>query len=137
MLTRTNGYKIGGTKLLGVPTIPYKSTKRMGTNIAREIEKLLYDWNCLNSTNGMVFDTTTGNTGHKTAACVAIQETFERYLFWFACRHHVGDVILSHVWKSLDIEVSKKPEMSLFERFQESFDKMSQSDIDGFNFLHR
>ena len=125
---------IGGTKLLGVPNIPYKSSDKAGAQIANATKKLLEDWNCLNSPSGMVFDTTSANTGHKTAGCVAVQETLDRHLLWFACRHHVGEIILTHVWDALNIEVSKKPEVTVFERFQDNFDKLTHGDVEGFDF---
>ena len=122
------------TKLLGVPNVPYKSSDKAGAQIANATKKLLEDWNCLNSPSGMVFDTTSANTGHKTAGCVAVQETLDRHLLWFTCRHHVGEIILTHVWDALNIEVSKKPEVTVFERFQDNFDKLTHGDVEGFDF---
>ena len=55
----------------------------------------------------MCFDTTSSNTGHVTAACVTIQQQLGRALLWCACRHHVGEVVISHVFEKLEIEVSK------------------------------
>ena len=52
------------------------------------------------------------------AACVKIQTKLNRALLWCACRHHIGEVILDHVFEGLKIEVSKSPEISLFKRFQ-------------------
>ena len=77
----------------------------------------------------MVFDTTATNTGHKTAGCVTIQEMLERPLLWFACRHHIGEVLLKHTWDALNIEVAKKTEITMFERFKRNFDNLTHSDI--------
>ncbi len=71
---------------------------------------------CEDNICGMVFDTTSSNTGAHTAACVSLQTLLNRILLWFACRHHVGEVILTHVWEALKIETSLSPEISLFQR---------------------
>ena len=125
---------IGGIKLLGVPALPHKSTEYAGTLVSEVTYNALNEWECVNAAKGMVFDTTTSNTGHKTAACVAVQTKLERPLLWFACRHHIGEIVLTHVWDALQIEVSKKPEVTLFERFKANFDNITHSDITGLDF---
>ena len=56
-------------------------------------------------------------TGHESAACVSLQERLGRPLLWLACRHHVGEVVLTHVWDALRIEVSKAPDVTVFVRY--------------------
>ena len=56
-------------------------------------------------------------TGHESAACVSLQERLGRPLLWLACRHHVGERVLHHVWEALAIEVSKSPEVVVFQRY--------------------
>ena len=69
----------------------------------------------------MVFDTTSSNTGAQTVACVALQNTISKSLLWFACRHHEVEVALGYVWNVLKIEVSKSPEIQIFQRFRRHF----------------
>ena len=107
---------IGGSKLLGVPAIHNKSSDSTGKLIAQATVPLLEEWNCKDSVVGMVFDTTASNTGHKTAGCIQIQISLNKPLLWFACRHHIGEVILTHVWTDLKIETSKSPIITVFER---------------------
>lgn len=57
-----------------------------------------------------------GISGHKTGGCIAVQDMMKKALLWFACRHHVGEVVLSHVWDALKVEVSRSPEITLFQR---------------------
>ena len=52
---------IGGTKLLGVPTLP--QDLRMGRGTARVTFELLAEWNAEDTVAGMVFDTTSVNSG--------------------------------------------------------------------------
>ena len=126
---------IGGVKLHGVPTYPKKSTERAGSLIANATVSLLDEWNWIpiDCPRGMVFDTTSSNTGSKTAGCVAIQEALEHHLLWFACRHHMGEVVLKHVWDAFKIEVAK-PEITVFERFKDNFSKITHSDIAGLDY---
>ena len=44
-----------------------------------------------------------------------------RALLWSGCRHHVGEVILTHVFEDLQIETSKSPEVVLFARLRKNF----------------
>ena len=88
---------VGDTKLLGVPAIRHKSSSFAGSLIADASDELIKIWDCQNSLAGMVFDTTSSNTGAQTAAWVALQNTISKPLLWFACRRHVGEVVLGHV----------------------------------------
>ena len=87
---------IGGTKLLGVPSIPKKSGGNAGQLVSGATVKLLNEWNCSDKIIGMVFDTTPSNTDCMTAACVSIQNRMSQPLLWVACRHHIGEVVLDH-----------------------------------------
>jgi hypothetical protein len=125
---------IGGIKLLGVPGLPHLSTERAGDLISEASIKLLDQWDCKESVVGMVFDTTSSNTGYLTGACIAIQRDLKKHLLWFACRHHIGEVILSHVWESLQIEVSKSPEVTIFTRFKDRWSQLTHSENSDLNF---
>lgn len=120
---------VGGVKLLGVPALTHKSTEKIGPQISRATKELLDDWKCSDNISGMVFDTTSSNTGGISAACISIQSALSRFLLWLACRHHVGEVVLTVVWDSLQIEVSKSPDISLFTRFKENFEHIDYNDL--------
>ena len=77
----------------------------------------------------MVFDTTASNTGHVSAACVSIQQLLDRPLLWSGCRHHIGEVVVSHVFNDLKIEASKSPETMLFVRLRKHWDKLQTPDM--------
>jgi hypothetical protein len=111
-------------KLLGVPAYQPGTDRKSGDIIAGLTVDLLSTWLCADSIINMTFDTTASNTGHISAACVSIQEKLGRALLWSACRHHVGEVILSHVFKDLHIETSKSPDVTLFTRFRKQFNQL-------------
>lgn len=108
-------------KVLGVPAYKPGTDKKCGEIISKLTFDLLCSWNCTDSICNMVFDTTTSNTGHVSAACIQIQETLERPLLWSGCRHHVGEVILTHVFEDLKIETSKSPDVMLFTRLRKNW----------------
>jgi hypothetical protein len=109
-------------KFLGVPFYAMGSQRKTGDIIADLTIDLLHSWQCSDSIVNMVFDTTRSNTGHVTAACVTIQMRLGRALLWSGCRHHVGEVILTHVFEDLQIETSKSPEVLLFARLRKNFE---------------
>jgi hypothetical protein len=53
---------------------------------------------------------------------MSIQQKLGRTLLWSACRHHVGEIILTYVFQVLHIELSKSPEVALFSRFCKHFE---------------
>ena len=111
-------------KLLGVPAYKPGTDRRAGDIVTEKTMELLKLWDCQNSIVSMVFDTTAANTGHVTAACVCLQQALGRPLLWAACRHHVGEVILTQIFNDLKIEVSKSPEVSVFSRFRKNFESV-------------
>lgn len=113
-----------GVKLLGTPSYPVGTDRPAGHIISDNTVDLLKSWNCADNIVNLVFDTTASNTGHVTAACVTIQQTLGRALLWSGCRHHVGELIVGHVFEDLKIETSKAPEVTLFQRFRANYDSI-------------
>ena len=126
---------IGGVKLLGVPALPVKSSQPAGDLISNATVDLLRSWNCTTNVAAMVFDTTASNTGHLTAGCICIQRKLDRALLWCACRKHVGEIILTRVWDSLNVEVSKSKDVSVFVKFRDNFNKLPHADSDAFTYV--
>ena len=100
-------------KLLGVPGCTKATDQTCGAIIADLTVKLTDEWHCSDKVVNMTFDTTSSNTGHLTAACIAIQNKLQRALLWSGCRRHIGEVILSHVFEDLKTEISQSPNVSL------------------------
>lgn len=115
------------TKLLGTPAYLPGSDRNAGDIISEKTMSLLNSWGCADNIVNMVFDTTASNTGHVTAACVSIQQALGRALLWSACRHHVGEIVISNVFTSLKIEGSKSPDVALFSRFRANYEMLQHS----------
>ncbi|KAK5879916.1 hypothetical protein CesoFtcFv8_022992 [Champsocephalus esox] len=109
-------------KLLGVPAYMKGTDEPRGMIIARLTCKLLQDWCCTDQVVNMAFDTTASNIGHLTAPCIAIQLSLGRPLLWSGCRHHIGEVLLSHIFTDLKMETSRSPEVTLFTRIRDIWD---------------
>ena len=88
---------------VGVPALQQKTDMLTGPKIADAAIELLEMWDCKSSVRSMVFNTTNSNTGAITAACVSIQERLNKELLWLACRHHIGEIILTHSWESMKV----------------------------------
>ena len=67
-------------KLLGVPCYEPGTDQHTGDIITQKTAELLAQWNCADSIVNMTFDTTASNTGHVTAACVALQHNLGKAL---------------------------------------------------------
>ena len=107
-------------KLLGIPIYP-SGEENSDNKIANLTLDLLNSWHCTESIVNMTFDTTTSNTSHVSAACVTIQQRLGKALLWSGCRHHIGEVMLSHVYEDLKIETSRLPDVVLFPKFRKNF----------------
>ena len=79
----------------------------------------------------MYFNLFVGNTN---GACVMFQNIIEQPLLWNPCCHHIGEVVLPHVWNALEIEVSKAPEIQLFKRMKTHYQTIIDRDISSIKF---
>lgn len=111
-------------KLLGTRSYAPGTDAKSGDIISSLTLDLMEEWQCVDSIVNMVFDTTASHTGHLSAACVAIQNKLDRPLLWSACRHHIGEVILSHVFADIKIEVSKSPDVVIFSKFRKHYEEI-------------
>lgn len=114
----------GNFKLLGIPIV----STATGSVIGEKVYDLVQQWKCTSNVVAMACDTTSTNTGHLSAACITFQQKLGRHLLWAMCRHHVGELIISNIYKNL-IESSKAPEVKLFVRLQEVFDEISKTEF--------
>ena len=80
----------------------------------------------MNNIYGMVFDTTSCNTGHLLGACVTFQKWLRKSIFWLACRHHVLELLLDNFFCSLAIEKLKTHEVEVFKRFKKHYNEIWQ-----------
>ena len=74
----------------------------------------LKDWNISSEKIvALCFDTTSSNTRIHVGACTLLEKQLGKTLLYTACRHHIHEVILSHVYKTC-FGASSGPEIKLF-----------------------
>ena len=84
----------GTEKILAVPKID----AGIGEQQANACLNTLDEWELRSQVGGLVFDTTSSNTGLHSGACTILERTLERNLGWIGCRHHVFEVMLASVF---------------------------------------
>ncbi|KAK3924257.1 Putative gustatory receptor 36b, partial [Frankliniella fusca] len=110
----------GTEKLLGIPELAHGS----GECIATAVVTLLTEWNLLEHIIGLVFDTTSTNSGRWGGACVLIQQKLSMDLLELACRHHVLELVLGAVFDAL-FGVSKKPDFMFVDLLKNAWKKIN------------
>lgn len=111
----------GFEKLLGVPKIPNGT----GEAVAAVTIKTLEEWKLTKQVKGLCFDTTSSNTGINSGACTLIEKRMGRNLLYFACRHHIHEIILADVF-TLCFGPSSGPDVLLFKRFKDYWNFIDQ-----------
>lgn len=111
-------------KILGIA----KLSAGTGEAQAKAVIHLLNFWDIIGDVIGMSFDTTASNTGSKNGACVVLEKHIGRNLLYFACRHHVHEIIVAGVFGSL-FGPSSGPNIPLFQRFQQYWPKVNQGNF--------
>ena len=111
-------------QLLGVP----KLASGTGQAQAGAVIECLDDWNLRSKIKGLCFDTTSSNTGRHSGACTLIEKALEQNVLYFACRHHVMEIVLEKVFTALKITAaSSGPDIALFKRFKEHWPYIDQA----------
>jgi len=114
-----SGYEVN--KILGIT----KTSSGTGKAQATSVSQLLNLWEVADDTVGMCFDTTASNTGAKNGACVLLEQQLDKQLVYFACRHHIHELIVSGVFSML-FGPSKSPNIPILERFQTFWPNIDQ-----------
>ena len=80
----------GDKQLLSVPKLLKGSAEAQ----ADAIIGCLNEWGVASRVNSLCFDTTASNTGRKSGTCVRLEFMLKKNLLYFACRHHVLDLVI-------------------------------------------
>jgi hypothetical protein len=103
----------GVQKLLGIP----KLQRGTGENAASAVADCVEEWGVLGQIKAMCLNTTATNTGHKSGACILLEQKINKELLWLACRPHILELILSAAF-GVVIVGSSGPDVLLFNRFR-------------------
>ncbi len=77
------------SQLLGAWAIPSSSEEHTQDEVVRCIN----EWECAENITALCSDNPTGNTGYDIGAAVRIEEALGKPLLYFACRHHILELI--------------------------------------------
>ncbi|KAG0728480.1 hypothetical protein GWK47_032372 [Chionoecetes opilio] len=115
----------GTVQLLNVPKLPSGT----GSERAKAVVGALKDWDLTERISGMSFDTTSSNTGRNDGACVLIEQQLKKDLLYFACRHHVLELLLAAAFTTV-MGPTSGPEVTLFKRFQDHWKFIDRSQFE-------
>ena len=110
----------GFRKLLGCP----ETSDGTGKSEAEVVQKLLEDWGVGEQLCGLVFDTTSSNTGSESGACKILEDWCGTSLLWLACRHHIHELHVKRVFQGVFGE-TKDPGVSIFRRLKSSWHSLT------------
>ena len=97
-------------KLLGAP----ETKNGTGAAEADVVIDLLKSWN-VKGICGMVFDTTSSNSGAETGACKCLEDWLEYPVMWLACRHHMYELHLKRIVQGVT-GLTTDPGVKIFRR---------------------
>jgi hypothetical protein len=101
--------------------------------MANAVVQALDDWHLADKVKAMSFDTTTSNSGALAGAAVLIERKMAKNLLHLACRHHIFEVMLGDVFKSL-AGPSSGPDIQVFKRFKNAWPSINHDNdriVDG------
>ena len=111
----------GVSQLLRVEKIPNGTGREQSNAVVNALE----DWNLSDKVVSMVFDTTASNTGRLNGACTHIEKMLEKNLLYFACRHHVMELVAKAAFTTL-FKSTRGPDEVLFKRFQAKWETIDK-----------
>ena len=103
----------GIEQLLGVP----KLLSGTGDAQASAVMTCLEEWGIEDQVAALCFDTTASNTGHRSGACLLIEQRLNKNLLFLACRHHVMELLVGAAFEKSILGTSTGPEILLFKRY--------------------
>ncbi|KAG0714250.1 hypothetical protein GWK47_014489 [Chionoecetes opilio] len=116
-------YSSGIQKILAVP----KLSEGKAEPTAVVIGEVLTEWNLKDCIVAVCFDTTAVNTGGKSGVSLRLEMMLDKPLLYFACRHHVLEILLDKVFSSLFQEQSNGTEVSLFLDFRNMWPQIDKT----------
>ncbi|KAI5714347.1 hypothetical protein M8J76_015698 [Diaphorina citri] len=112
-------------QLLGVPLADSSTGKEQ----AVAVYECLQEWGLTNCVKAMCFDTTALNTGRLNGACTILEQMLDKELFYFACRHHILEVLLRGVF-DVKLGSTTGPHPDLFKKFEKAWPNIDKTKYD-------
>ena len=119
------GKGLAKEKVLGDVPIGKGTDRNMATASAR----LLREWGIADRVIAICFDTTASNTGWQSGANVFLEADLETPVFWFACLHHVMELLLGAAMTE-KLGPTSGPREKYFVRFESFFNSLSKEEVE-------
>lgn len=103
-------------------------TSGTGRQQARAVFDLLKEWDLDEKVEALCCDTTASNTGRIQGACVLLEQTLNKDLLYYPCRHHIFEILLRSVFDA-KISISSGPSVKIFHRFRDTWTKIDKSNF--------
>ncbi|GBO46097.1 hypothetical protein AVEN_267091-1 [Araneus ventricosus] len=94
--------------------------KYAGKEQAQAVWKTTLDWNLEDNVHILCCDTMALNTGVFIGACALLKQKFVREMIFFACRHHVYQLVLKAVFEVKIKQVKTSSDIPLFKKFKDN-----------------
>ncbi|KAL1454591.1 hypothetical protein WDU94_010811 [Cyamophila willieti] len=112
-------------QLLGVPL----ADSSTGEEQALAVYECLQEWGLTNCVKAMCFDTTASNTGRLNGACTILEQMLDKELLYFACRHHILEVVLRGVFE-VKLGSTTGPHPDLFKKIEKAWPNIDKTKYD-------
>ncbi|GBM42698.1 hypothetical protein AVEN_219148-1 [Araneus ventricosus] len=103
-------------QLIAVPRLDNST----GKEHTQAFWKAILDWNLKDNVPILCCDTKASNTGRFNDACALLEQTFCREMLFFACRHHVYELVLKAVFE-VKIKETTSPDIPLFKKIKDNW----------------
>ena len=92
-----------------------------GISQAKAVVNALKDWQIDSQVQAVYCDTTSSNTARLNGTCINIEQFLNKQLLFFACRHHMLELIIGAVFTAC-MGTSSGPDVPVFKRFQKHWE---------------
>lgn len=116
---------VSGVNVQKIITIA-KTDDGSGLVISDTVYEHVAEWQLLDSVVAICTDTTPANTGRSNGSVVLFQQLMERHILYFACRHHVLELVIGAVFEILFGETTG-PSPEMFENFKRDWPAINQA----------
>lgn len=115
---------VTGVDVMKIITIA-KCEDGSGVDIAETVYEHIVNWSITEWIIGICTDTTATNTGCTNGSVILFQVLMEQNLLYFACRHHVFELVIGAIFIALFGETTA-PSPDMFENFKSDWHKINQ-----------
>ena len=112
-------------KIIDVPGLQ----DQKGSTIASAVYQALNSWGLIDVTQGLCCDTTAANFGQINGATSILERLIERDLLFFACRHHIFEILLAAAF-NVKMPGTSGPNVPIFKRFQNDWSNIESTNYE-------